>query len=285
MTMISVIMPVFNTPEEWLRQSVESILNQTYSDFEFLIIDDGSTNNAPKILAEYAAKDARIKIIPGEHKGISNALNRGLERASGKFIARMDSDDIASPCRFEKQIEYFEKNPEISICGTEIKVFPNGKIINYPEKAGFFDLLKICCLCHPTVMIKTDDLKKYNLKYNENFQCSEDYDLWSRAIQYLNIGNVKEVLLNYRLNPNGNSKNKKTHYYDSIIRKRIMNYITKDEKVQKFLYKYAEKQERKKLKFYTYFFFAGNIWQDTQKVKVIKVLGITVYKKILKINQ
>lgn len=194
MTKISVIMPVYNTPEEWLRESIESILNQTYKDFEFLIIDDGSTNNVPEILAEYAEKDSRIKIILGEHKGISNALNKGLELSNGNFIARMDGDDISLPNRFERQIEFLNNNSEISICGTGIKFFPNEKNSYYPDKIGIVELLNFCCIAHPTVMMRKKDLLKYNLKYDESFKSSEDYELWSRAIKYVRLSYLDPVL-------------------------------------------------------------------------------------------
>jgi len=103
---ISVVMPVYNTPDEWLKKAIDSILNQTYSNFEFIIIDDGSTNNVPSILKEYQEKDNRIKVILGEHKGISAALNKGLKASRGEYIARMDGDDIAFPERFEKQVKF-----------------------------------------------------------------------------------------------------------------------------------------------------------------------------------
>ena len=279
MNKISVIMPVYNTPEEWLRESIESILNQTYKDFEFLIIDDGSTNNVPNILAEYAEKDSRIKIILGEHKGISNALNKGLDLSNGDFIARMDGDDISLPNRFERQIEFLNNNSEISICGTGIKFFPNEKNSYYPDKIGIVELLNFCCIAHPTVMMRKKDLLKYNLKYDESFKSSEDYELWSRAIKYVNIANISDVLLHYRRNPNGNSKNKKTVEYDSIIKKRLMDYISRNKNVQNLLWKYLKKEEQKKIKFLQKFLYIGNIWRNGQKVKFIKILGLNFYKK------
>ena len=107
---ISVIMPVYNTEEKYLREAIESILNQTFKDFEFLILNDGSTNNVQEVLESY--DDKRIKIIQGEHKGIGYALNRLVQLAEGKYIARMDSDDISLPERFEKQYHYLETHPE-----------------------------------------------------------------------------------------------------------------------------------------------------------------------------
>ena len=105
--LISVLMPVYNTKEEFLRTAIESILNQTFSNFEFIIINDGSTNNAEDVILSY--KDDRIIYLKQENQGIVAALNNGWDRAKGEYIARMDSDDISFPDRFEKQIEYLEK--------------------------------------------------------------------------------------------------------------------------------------------------------------------------------
>ena len=128
---ISVIMPVYNVNGEWLREAIDSILSQTYTNFELIIIDDGSTNDTPDILAEYVQKDSRIKIVKGEHKGISNALNKGLDVADGEFIARMDGDDISLPERFEKQINYLRQNPDVGIVGTNLVIFPKERFLTY----------------------------------------------------------------------------------------------------------------------------------------------------------
>ena len=112
---ISVLMPVYNTKEEFLRTAIESILNQTYSNFEFIIINDGSTNNAEDVILSY--KDERIVYLKQENKGIVSALNNGWDKASGEYIARMDSDDISLSERFEKQIEFLENNSEYSLVG------------------------------------------------------------------------------------------------------------------------------------------------------------------------
>ena len=128
-------------------------------------------------------------------------------------------------------------------------------------------------------MLRASALKKYNLKYDERFKCSEDYELWSRAIKYLKISNLKDVLLSYRLNPNGNSQNDKAVKYDSMIKKRLMEYISKDKKIQDLLWKYLEKEELKKIKFWKQFFYCSNIWKSAEKIKVIKFLGFKFYIK------
>ena len=108
-------MPVYNTKEEYLREAIESILNQTFTDFEFIIVNDGSTNNAEDVILSY--KDERIVYIKQENQGVSIASNNGWNKAKGEYIARMDSDDVSFPDRLEKQIQFLEDNPEYSLVG------------------------------------------------------------------------------------------------------------------------------------------------------------------------
>src|SRR4051812_2181746 len=104
-------MPVYNT-SRYLREAIDSILSQTFKDFEFVILDDGSTDDSPAIVREYASRDSRVRFVPLEHCGYVNVLRRGLEEAHGEFLARMDSDDISLPTRFETQIKYLRENPD-----------------------------------------------------------------------------------------------------------------------------------------------------------------------------
>ena len=134
---ISVIMPVYNTKEEYLREAIESILNQTFSDFEFIIINDGSTNNVEDIILSY--KDERIVYIKQENQGIVAALNNAWDKTCGEYIARMDSDDISMPDRFEKQIKFLEAKPEYSLVGGQVRVLGTDKIIKLPTKVEFMD--------------------------------------------------------------------------------------------------------------------------------------------------
>lgn len=198
---ITVLMPVYNTKEEYLREAIESVLNQTFGDFEFLIINDGSTNNAEEVILSY--KDARIKYVKNEQNlRLIKTLNKGLELAKGEFIARMDADDISLPTRLEKQIEFFEKHPETDVLGTWFEWFPKHKIV----KTSTTDKeIKECMLVnsndigHPTVMFKKSLVEKFNTKYNENCLHVEDYALWLSLIDKANFANIQEVLLKYRI--------------------------------------------------------------------------------------
>lgn len=204
MQKVSVLMPVYNTEESFLREAIESILNQTFKDFEFLIINDGSTNNAEEIILSY--NDERIKYIKNEcNIGLIKTLNKGLELAQGEYIARMDSDDISLSERFEKQVKFLDENPEIGVLGTWFNCFPKNRIVetaidseNIKEKM----LVSSNEIGHPTVMIRNSALKNFNVKYDENELYVEDYALWLSLIDKVKFANIPEVLLNYRMHKN-----------------------------------------------------------------------------------
>ncbi len=200
MPKISVVMPVYNTKEEYLRESIESILNQTYSDFEFIIINDGSTNNTEDVILSY--KDKRIKYFKQKNSGVAKTLNYGFDLAQGEYIARMDSDDISLPDRFEKQINFLENNKSISVLGAWHEEFPQKNINKVPSEVKLMDLVRDNLVSHPTIMLRKNDFDKYKLRYNPAFTC-EDYELWTRVVRCLKFCNLQEVLLKYRKEPNG----------------------------------------------------------------------------------
>ena len=206
---ISVMMPVYNC-EQYVREAIESILKQSLSDFEFIIINDGSTDNTPEILNEYANRDSRIKIINQDHSAIGDipryaiALNRGLYEAKGKWIFRMDGDDISLPDRFAIQLEAINKNPalvllggwcqQINLEGLPLKInkFParNKNLIN--ELKAF----KAPCP-HPTACFRRDLSLKLG-GYRERFCPAEDFDLWFRLSSYGELGCCQRVILKLR---------------------------------------------------------------------------------------
>lgn len=196
MPRISVLMSVYNTPEKFLREAIESILDQTYTDFNFVIIDDGSNPDVSNIVTSY--QDSRIRYIWHENQGLAKSLNFGLDMIQTEFVARMDSDDIALPERFEKQVEYLDKHPEISILGTNFELYPEGRVITKVPYPTLEDCYKYCPVAHPTVMLRKQDLDKYQYRYDPAYRC-EDYELWSRALTNLRFANMQEVLLKYRV--------------------------------------------------------------------------------------
>lgn len=197
---ISVLMSAYNS-EKYISESIESILNQTFKDFEFIIINDGSSDNTAKIIQKYAEKDERIRFINSkQNQGIIAALNPGFSMCRGEYIARMDSDDISLPKRFEKQIEYMDKHSECGVLGTSIIIFDkeNSKEYIQKERIKFFDLLQSCCIVNPSVMLRKSVLLDNNILYRPQYIHAEDYGMWSELIKLTEIHNLQDVLLKYR---------------------------------------------------------------------------------------
>ena len=176
MPKISVLMPAYNV-EKYIAESIESILNQTFTDFEFLIINDGSTDGTAQIIKEYAKKDKRIRFIDNKkNQGLIAVLNQGLDLCTGEYIARMDSDDISLPERFAKQVEYMEMHPECGLLGTAGQNFGADTNTYYsPEHVDMFDLLRGVGFYHPSVMMRKSVMDKYNLRYDPRYYLVEDW--------------------------------------------------------------------------------------------------------------
>lgn len=199
--LISVIMSTKDTEEKILRSAINSILNQTYRNFEFIIICDGELNDY-NIVKSY--KDDRIVIIKHEESvGLTKSLNEALLIAKGKYIARMDSDDISLTDRLMVQLKFMEKNQNIDICSTVAKYFGNRKDFNYNaynDSEGIkAQLFLYNCLVHPSVMIRKSFIEKYNIKYDENYIYSQDYELWARCSKIGNIYVINKIELMYRV--------------------------------------------------------------------------------------
>lgn len=201
---ISVIMPVYNTAK-YLPLAIGSILNQTYSNFEFIIIDDGSSDNSWKIIKECALKDRRIKARQNlSNLGICRTLNYGLSLAQGKYIARMDGDDWSYPDRLFKQISFMKTHPKVVICGGNIQVCRSDlKLLNhktYPEtdKKIRESLLRMNPFAHPAIMYKKETVLKAG-GYNEKLFYVEDYDLYFRLGNLGKFANIGATLLKFRV--------------------------------------------------------------------------------------
>lgn len=204
---VSVIMPTYNA-DRYLREAIDSILNQTFTDFEFLIIDDNSEDKTREIVESYS--DKRIRLIEGPCRGISAALNVGLKESKGEYVARMGADDISLPTRFEEQVRFMDEHDTVGICAVKAKFF--GKITkkqfghwwfrnNESEfiKCGILDFINTLLICHPACMFNKRLFNRYDLKYNEEYFASEDQELCSRACLLFDIYVINKVLLKYRL--------------------------------------------------------------------------------------
>lgn len=202
--LISVLMGVHDEQECYLRAAFNSIFNQTYKDIEFIIVDDASDDACKSVIDELCKNKSNVKIIHNETNiGLTKSLNKGLDAANGEFIARMDADDISLPERFEKQIVFLKKNPDIDIVGTGVVSFgvetkfmspPNGYNNNEAQCNLFFS----STLCHPSVMIRKKFLDEHDIRYDEKVKKGQDYDMWERCSVYGKLAVIKDVLLYYR---------------------------------------------------------------------------------------
>jgi glycosyltransferase involved in cell wall biosynthesis len=201
---VSVVMTAYNT-EQYLALAVDSILAQTFEDFEFIVIDDGSTDRSAAILRDYAARDERIRLTSRPNTGVVRAANEGISLARGKYLARMDSDDISMPYRFARQVSYLEANPEIVCvggyfelideCGRPLSLLrPPTTHTEIEEQA----LAGHGAICHPTATIRHDAMVKIG-GYDEEFTFAEDLDLWLRLAEVGQLANLPETILQYRL--------------------------------------------------------------------------------------
>ena len=199
---ISVVMPVYNA-EEYLEESINSILNQSFEDFEFIIINDGSKDKSEKIVKSFQKKDKRIILINNKkNSGLPITLNKGISQSVGKYIARMDADDISLKDRLKVQYNFLEVHPEIALVGSSAIIIDESgnrigvlrKFDNYKKTSR--KLLKSNPMIHPSIMFR-NDLK---LRYREKFQSSEEYDLYLRLLSSgKNITNLSDYLIKYRI--------------------------------------------------------------------------------------
>jgi len=212
MNLISVILPVYNA-EFYLKEAVESILNQTYTNFELIILNDGSSDNSLQIIEELMKYDSRIVLVNRENKGLVYTLNEGIKLAKGKYIARMDADDISLPNRFEKQIRLME-NKNLDICGSHFLLIDKQNNIQglnltpINHNMCVLSLASKVPFAHPSVMIRKEFLLKNNLLYGQSeYKIAEDFDLWMRMYEKdAKFGNVNDILFRYRILDNSLSK-------------------------------------------------------------------------------
>lgn len=242
--LVSIVMATYKTDKEYLSESINSILNQSYKNIELIIVCDGVEEEFNYIKDNF--NDNRINLILNDkNSGLPYSLNRGIKKARGKYIARMDSDDVSLPDRIKLQKKYMDNNPNIEICGMYARTFGDAsrkieyKFIKPPEVE--IQMLYIPVLIHPTVMFRKTFFEK-NIFYNEAFKCSQDYELWSRAVNANNISVIPYIGLNYRFHNKqiGQSKHEEQLKNTELIYKYNLKKVslTDDEAIYlfKFLY-------------------------------------------------
>jgi len=210
---VSVLMPVYNA-ERYVAQSIESILVQTFADFEFIITDDGSTDGSLKILEAYAAKDKRIRLTSRRNKGLTPTMNEMLRQARGELIAIIENDDLALPERLARQVEFLQSQPDfVCVGGAQELIDEKGRLLTRLELPLHNDRIQQLALaghgsiCHPGSMIRRSALMKIG-GYDETMRLAHDLDLWLRLGEVGSLANLKDVVVKYRLHKSSLSEQK-----------------------------------------------------------------------------
>lgn len=216
--LVSVIMPVYNA-EKHLDEAINSILNQTFTEFEFIILNDGSIDKSEEIIRSY--NDSRIIYVKNnENLKIVQTLNKGIVLAKGKYIARMDADDICMPTRLEEQFAFMESNPDVGVCGTWVKAFGDKNCIwRYPCKHHDIAVHHLfhCSIAHPSVFIRRDQIVSNALLYDVGYPYAEDYEFWIRCASYFKLANIDKVLLHYRISKSSSSRSNRKDQLASLF--------------------------------------------------------------------
>ena len=201
--LVTVLMAVHNDLA-YLPEAVDSILGQTLDDFEFLVLDDGSTDGSGEYLA--GLNDPRVRLVRnGDNLGLTRSLNRGLDLAEGLFVARMDADDVALPHRLERQVAFLDAHPRVGIVGSSrVLIDPAGGFVAHaPAVEDDIGIRWKCLLgnpfAHPAVTFRLDLMDAHGLRYDETYLTAQDYELWSRLLGVTEGANLAEPLLRYRL--------------------------------------------------------------------------------------
>lgn len=198
---VTVLMAVYNA-ERYLGEALDSVLAQTFADFEFLIINDGSTDSSAEILA--SRRDARIRLVDNvRNLGLTASLNIGLALAKGEYVARMDADDVSRPERFARQVAFMDAHPEVGVCGGWVRFIPTAELWKLPAtheeiRCRQFSTVGVA---HPAVMLRRAFFSQHGLTYDSDWRFAQDFELWSRALKHMKFANLQEVLLDYRLTP------------------------------------------------------------------------------------
>lgn len=270
---ISVLMPVYNC-ELYVEVAIQSILNQTFKNFELIIIDDASKDKTAAIVRSFV--DPRIVFIDKSvNTGYTASLNCGLEKAKGKYIARMDGDDISVPERLERQFQFLEANPDFVLCGTWVQIISTKQIIKHPSEHEDIKsaLLTYCPIAHPSVLFRTSFFRNHKLKYDLDMEPAEDYDLWTKLVMMGKMANIPSVLLYYRIHNSqvSNVEMIKQNKNAELCRIRMLDYLiskntAEDELLKKMLCGLTNIETFVDLEKVLLYLDELNICNDTKKV-------------------
>ncbi len=200
MPAVSVVMPVYNG-EKYLKEAIESVLGQTFRDFEFIVVDDGSTDRTPDILGSYP----ELEVVSQANAGVTRALNAGFRQAVGKYIARMDADDVALPTRLERQVAYLEAHPQVGLLGAAYyEIDETGRTVRQvtmPLSDGELRkaLARYNPFLHSSIVVRKDLAEKLDYyDEDERYKCCEDYEFWIRLARHSQLANLGEALMKWR---------------------------------------------------------------------------------------
>ena len=199
---VTVLMPVHNAAT-FLREAIDSVLGQSWTDFELLIVDDGSSDGSGAMADQYAAAEPRVRVEHVAHRGLVPALNLGLDTIETELIARADADDVNRPDRLARQIAFLDARPDIGVCGSWVEAFPRREVCNKPEH---WDALRATLLCtapvlNPTVLMRRHWIAHGGCRFDPAFVHAEDYDFWERAAHVTRFANISMTLVRYRRHP------------------------------------------------------------------------------------
>lgn len=301
MPKVSVILPVYNC-EQYIFETIQSVLNQTFTDFELLIVDDCSTDKTVAIIKEF--DDDRIQLtLKEKNTGYTDSLNYAISIAKGQYIARMDGDDICVSSRFEKQVAFLDANPNIILCGSAIQIIGTNTVLRHPSNHEAIKV-KLCfgtSFYHPSVMGRVEVFQAN--PYDKKYEPAEDYDLWTRLVFQGELANLEEVLLMYRVHDNQVSNERKTTQESHSLwcklqmfsQFQINDYFNLDEinlvvgRKQPISFQECERmlfitafliQKNKELQVFDLFEFE----KEMEKHKIIKIKSFITKDKFLKIK-
>ncbi len=288
---ISVVMSVFNS-SKYLERAILSILNQTYKNFEFIIIDDGSVDNSLQIINRFSKLDSRIVVIKQENKGLAHSLNIGIEISRGKYIARMDADDISFPDRLALQYKHMESNLDIGVLGTgaymideddrrikRFKLFNSKIFISTKDQKLKSELIYGSCFIHPSIILRKSILNNLKYVYDSNLRVSEDFDLWCRLSEYVKFENLAIILLEYRVHTKSMTMSNTIDYKTEVMTKILDNYLENSNDINKKLHVSIAVFDRNHIKKYKFSeVIRYMLCIQNYIVKEFKTLGtITIY--------
>lgn len=221
---VSVVMAVYNA-ENYLEQSIESIIDQTLNDWELLIVDDGSTDNSLRIAENYSCRDNRIKIIcNSKNIGLAASLNKVIEAAKGKYIARMDADDIALKNRLKYQVNFLENNPDYILVGSNaIYINDAGQLFGHTNLSLVDEEIRVRCLfenpfVHPTILMRSALFHKHDLRYDSSFETTQDWAFWITCLPYGRVANLQESTIKQRIHTDSISSKKRSRQLENSLR-------------------------------------------------------------------